>query len=69
MNCLLTDVIKTTLASCDYTMCNQLCMDYIINVGYNCPLVFNNDVYTELWQNLFAICSKNTELSYPMIGH
>jgi hypothetical protein len=70
MNCFLTDVVKNTLASCDYTSCNQICMNYIMNVAYQCPVVFNNDVYKQLWYSLYDICSSNTELAIPMIsGH
>ena len=55
-NCLITDIIKITLASCDYSSCTQVCMDYLMYVGYNCPVVFNNDVYLELWYSLYDIC-------------
>jgi len=70
MDCFLTHVIKNTLASCDYSNCNQLCMNYIMSVAYQCPIVFNNEVYKELWESLFDICINNNELSIPMIdGH
>jgi hypothetical protein len=68
-NCLITDVIRTTLSSCDYNNCTQLCMDYLLYIGYNCPFVFNNDVYVELWSSLFDICANTDELKIHTISH
>lgn len=56
ISCLITDVIKSTLSSCDYRECNELCKDYLFNVAYECPVVFNNGVYSSLWSTLFDIC-------------
>jgi len=57
ISCLLTDVINLTLASCDYRDCNDICTDYLMEVSNQCPVVFNNEVYTELWNTLFKICN------------
>jgi hypothetical protein len=56
ISCFLLDVIRETLASCDYRDCNEKCLDYLIVVSGECPHVFNNDRYLELWNTLFAIC-------------
>ena len=56
ISCLLTDVIKYTLASCDYRECDEKCYDYLMAVSYECPVVFHNEVYLELWNTLFQTC-------------
>jgi hypothetical protein len=56
ISCFLLDVIRETLASCDYRDCNEKCLDYLIVVSGECPHVFNNDRYLELWNTLFTIC-------------
>ena len=61
ISCLIPDVIKYTLSSCDYRDCNEICMDYLMAVSHQCPVVFNNDVYLQLWRTLFGICNDNEE--------
>ena len=55
-DCMIISVIKTTLAICNYTLCSDECMEYLLNVGNNCPVVFHNEVYLELWQTLIHQC-------------
>ena len=57
ISCMLIDVINLTLASCDFRNCNEICMNYLMNVSNNCPHVFNNEKYLELWISLFNICN------------
>lgn len=57
ISCLITDVIKLTLASCDWRDCDEVCHDYLMAVADHCPVVFHNEVYLELWNALFKICS------------
>ena len=56
ISCLITDVIRTTLASCDYTNCNKMCYEYIWIISNECHHVFNKEKYVELWNTLFHIC-------------
>ena len=56
ISCYLLDVIRITLSSCNYIECNDECKNYIINVGDNCPDVFDNQEYERLWNTLFKIC-------------
>jgi len=58
ISCMLTDVIRYTLASCDYRECNKLCIDYLLQVLTYCPHVFNNERYTQLWSTLFNLCEE-----------
>ena len=57
ISCTFIDVINLTLASCDYTNCNETCYDYLMNVADECPVVFNNEEYLRLWNTLFDICN------------
>ena len=56
MSCMLVDVINMTLASCDYTHCEEACKNYLWLVANNCSHVFNNQTYNELWRTLISIC-------------
>lgn len=56
VSCLITDIIRTTLASCDYTNCNKICYEYLWTISNECPHVFNNEKYVELWNTLFHNC-------------
>jgi len=56
MNCMLTDVMRTTLAICDYTNCTNDCRNYLLEISELCPVVFNNEVYLNLWNTLIKIC-------------
>ena len=56
IDCMLVNVIKTTLAICNYTACNEECRDYLLTVSSDCPVVFHNGVYTQLWETLFHRC-------------
>ena len=67
INCFLVDVIRLTLASCDYRDCDEVCYDYLNEVSHTCPIVFHNEQYTLLWNSLFRICSdidKQSHLFY-----
>ena len=56
ISCFLIDVIQLTLAACNYSNCNRVCVDYLMEVSQECPVVFNNERYLELWNTLFNIC-------------
>ncbi len=58
ISCLMLDVIRTTLATCDRDKCTSSCMDYLMNTGFLCPNIFQDDeVYDRLWSSLLLICS------------
>ena len=59
ISCILSDIIRLTLATCSYQDCNKVCWDYLIAVGDYCPKVFNNDEYLLLWETLFNQCVPN----------
>ena len=61
ISCRLVDVIKTTLATCDYTNCDKGCIDYLMLVAMECPVVFNNGEYIRLWNTLFDMCNEIEE--------
>jgi hypothetical protein len=64
-SCLLTDVIRLTMASCDYRECTQTCIDYLLQIGTYCPHVFNNERYSELWNTLFNLCDETVVQNSP----
>ena len=55
-NCMLVDVIRTTMAVCDYSDCTDDCRNYLLQVSTECPVVFHDEVYLELWNSLIKIC-------------
>ena len=57
MECLIVDIIKNTLAICYYSNCSMECSNYLLAVGKECPVVFNNHEYLTLWNTLFKFCS------------
>lgn len=59
MNCMLVDVIQNTLANCNYTQCSAECANFLFNISFNCPVVFHNAKYLELWNSLIHICFQN----------
>lgn len=65
LSCMLVDVINITLASCDYNNCRQVCIDYLSWVSVECPQVFNNERYLELWNTLFKFCNDIGEQTSP----
>ena len=65
ISCFLTDVVRITLASCDYNNCRQVCMDYLVYVSTSCSRVFDNQKYLELWDSLFTICNDIGEQTSP----
>jgi hypothetical protein len=65
ISCMLVDVIKETMASCDYRNCDEICYDYLMDVASNCDVVFHNQVYSELWNTLFKICDDIGEQTSP----
>ena len=56
ISCMIIDVINTTLATCDYTNCTNKCIEYLMFVADNCPVVFHNITYEQLWHTLYTIC-------------
>lgn len=58
ISCLISDIIRYTLASCDYRDCDEKCMDYLLAVAHECPVAFNNEMYLRLWNTLFNICDE-----------
>ena len=56
INCMLVKAINTTLDTCNYTLCSNTCRDYLWTVANNCPHVFNNETYEELWRTLISLC-------------
>ena len=56
IDCMIVNVIKTTLAICNYTACREECRDYLLTVSNECPVVFHNGVYTQLWETLTHRC-------------
>ena len=65
ISCMINDIINLTLASCDYRDCNEICMDYLMEVAHQCPVVFHNEKYLELWNTLFKICNDIGEQTSP----
>ena len=65
ISCMITDIINLTLASCDYRDCDEICIDYLMEVANECPVVFHNEVYLELWNTLFKICNDIGEQTSP----
>jgi len=61
ISCMLNNIITRTLSSCDYNNCDEICVNYLMLVANNCPVVFNNEVYLELWNTLFKICNNVEE--------
>ncbi len=55
-SCNLVDVIKSTLSLCSWVICNNECREYLIFVGDECPVVFHNEKYEELWEILMNVC-------------
>ena len=62
ISCMLVDVIRETLARCDYRECDVVCNDYLNAVSHECPIVFHNEQYELLWHSLFKICSNTEEI-------
>lgn len=72
MSCMIVTVIKTTLAACDFTKCNQFCMNYLLQVSTQCPRIFNNQEYLNVWNSIFDICARQgieAVEAVPMISH
>ena len=56
LNCLIVDVIRQKLATCNYTLCDDECRNYLLSLDDNCPVVFHNIEYVNLWHTLYTIC-------------
>ena len=65
ISCMLVDVIRETLARCDYRECDVVCNDYLNAVSHECPVVFHNEQYELLWHSLFKICNDIGEQTSP----
>jgi hypothetical protein len=65
ISCMLVDVMRQTLATCDYRECDEKCTDYLMEVGLYCPVVFNNEQYASLWNTLYTICNEIGEQTSP----
>jgi len=53
---MLVSVINTTLDTCNYQNCSDACINYLFSVVDNCPVVFNNETYSQLWRTLIQLC-------------
>jgi 5-methylthioribose kinase len=53
---MLVSVINTTLDTCNYQNCSDACINYLFSVVNNCPVVFNNETYSQLWRTLIQLC-------------
>ena len=58
LSCMFIDVLKETLDTCSWEECSETCQQYLFQVAYECPEVFNKDVYTSLWNSLVQVCFK-----------
>lgn len=56
INCMLVNVINKTLETCDYSSCSDECRNYLWSVANNCPVVFHNLTYQDLWRTLITLC-------------
>ena len=56
ISCMITDVIRTTLDTCDWQECSEACGQYLWRVAWGCPVVFNNLTYRSLWNTLMNMC-------------
>lgn len=56
IDCMIVSVIKTTLETCSWENCNDICREYLLNVSLYCPIPFHNHVYVQLWQTLIEQC-------------
>jgi len=54
---MLVSVINNTLDTCSYQNCSVACFNYLLLVVDNCPVVFNNETYTQLWRTLITLCA------------
>ena len=64
ISCLITDVIRDTLSTCDYRDCNEICNDYLMEVSHKNP-INNNEDYLEFWNTLLKFCNDIGEQSSP----
>tara|TARA_B110000285_G_C14847435_1_gene478290 strand:+ start:289 stop:492 length:204 start_codon:yes stop_codon:yes gene_type:complete len=62
---MLGDIIQLTFEICDYRDCDEKCMDYLMDIGFECSIVFNNKRYSELWITLYNICNEIGEQTSP----
>jgi hypothetical protein len=65
ISCMIKDGIKYSLSTCDYRDSNEICYDYLMGVSHECQIVFNNEVYLELWKKLLKFCNDIGEQSSP----
>ena len=56
MDCNLSDVIRITLATCNYSDCSDACYNYLLELAFECNVVFHNERYLELWSSLIHMC-------------
>ncbi len=56
ISCMMIDVIKDTLDTCDWQECSEMCRTYLWQVAFECPVVFHNETYKSLWDTLIHIC-------------
>lgn len=54
--CQTLDIIKTTLATCQPAHCSQDCFDYLMNLGFTCPMIFRDETYDIIWRTLIGDC-------------
>ena len=58
ISCMFIDVLKETLYTCSWEDCTEDCQQYLLQVVYECPEVFDKDNYISLWKSLVHICFK-----------
>ena len=46
------DILRTTLATCEPEKCTTSCFDYLMNLGFQCPMIFQNEEYNKMWKDL-----------------
>ena len=57
ISCMMVDVIRITLDTCHWEKCGDECLQYLWNVAWDCPIVFNDLTYKTLWETLITLCS------------
>ena len=56
ISCMMVDVIRATLDTCNWQECSDECRQYLWQVAWSCPVVFNNETYNSLWDTLITMC-------------
>ncbi len=54
--CKMLDILQTTLATCEPQNCSTSCFNYLMNLGLQCPMIFQHEEYNEMWKGLIDDC-------------